>query len=160
MADIVHVVDGGGAAVDALDEGVGVFAPDAVNQLSEPRENSYMVFCRNEGITYQDQIRLMLKNVGSVKTSKTFPSLCRATMETSIANLETTAKIQTIDYNGKMQDHGGDPITAEVIDEKGNQITTKLYDNEDGSYSVKFTAKGVGTFCMKVNIFKGILDIL
>jgi len=126
---------------------------DAVNQLSEPRENSYMVFCRNEGITYQDQIRLMLKNVGSVKTSKTFPSLCRATMETSIANLETTAKIQTIDYNGKMQDHGGDPITADVIDEKGNQITTKLYDNEDGSYSVKFTAKGVGTFCMKVNIF-------
>merc|ERR1719318_858235 len=126
---------------------------DAVNQLSEPRENSYMVFCRNEEIYYPDHIKQMLKNVGSVKTSKTFPSLCRASMETSISNLETTARIQTIDYNGKMQDHGGDPITAEVIDEKGNQITTILYDNEDGSYSVKFTAKGVGTFCMKVNIF-------
>merc|ERR1719220_3293128 len=38
---------------------------DAVNQLSEPRENSYMVFCRNEGISYHDHIRQMLKNVGS-----------------------------------------------------------------------------------------------
>jgi hypothetical protein len=44
-----------------------------------------------------------LKDVGRVKTSKTFPSLCRATMETAISHLETVARLQTIDYHGKMQ---------------------------------------------------------
>ena len=46
---------------------------DAVNQLSEPRENSYMMFCRNEDEDYTEHIRNLLRNVGSVKTSKTFP---------------------------------------------------------------------------------------
>ena len=45
----------------------------------------------------------MLADVGRIKTSKTFPSLCRATMETSISHLETTARVQTIDYHGKIQ---------------------------------------------------------
>ena len=85
---------------------------DAVNQLSEPRENSYMMFCRNEDEDYTEHIRNLLRNVGSVKTSKTFPSLCRASLETVICQLETRAKLQTIDYNGMMQELGGDPVTA------------------------------------------------
>ena len=85
---------------------------DSVNQLSEPRENSYMVFCRNESEDYTEHITNILRNVGSVKTSKTFPSLCRASLETVICHLETRAKLQTIDYNGLMQELGGDPVTA------------------------------------------------
>ena len=85
---------------------------DSVNQLAEPRENSYMVFCRNEDEDYTEHIRNLLRNVGSVKTSKTFPSLCRASLETVICHLETRAKLQTIDYNGMMQELGGDPVTA------------------------------------------------
>ena len=85
---------------------------DSVNQLSEPRENSYMVFCRTEGEDYTEHISNILRNVGSVKTSKTFPSLCRASLETVICHLETRAKLQTIDYNGLMQELGGDPVTA------------------------------------------------
>merc|ERR1719438_544040 len=57
---------------------------DAVNQLSEPRENSYMVFTRTENLDYGDHIKNILKNVGTVKTSKTFPSLCRASLETDL----------------------------------------------------------------------------
>ena len=85
---------------------------DAVNHLSEPRENSYMMFCRNEGEDYTEHITNILRNVGSVKTSKTFPSLCRASLETVICHLETRAKLQTIDYNGLTQELGGDPVTA------------------------------------------------
>ena len=85
---------------------------DSVNQLSEPRENSYLVFCRNEGEDYSEHISHILRNVGSVKTSKTFPSLCRASLETVICHLETRAKLQTIDYNGLTQELGGDPVTA------------------------------------------------
>ena len=45
----------------------------------------------------------LLANVGRIKTSKTFPSLCRASLETVISHLTATARIQTIDYNGEIQ---------------------------------------------------------
>jgi len=126
---------------------------DAVNQLSEPRENSYMVFTRNENTDFSEHIKTVLKDVGSVKTSKTFPSLCRATLETVICNLESVARVQTIDYNGHMQELGGDPVTAEVLDETGQQVATRVEDNEDGTYKVTFTTKSVGTHCLKISIF-------
>ena len=126
---------------------------DAVNQLSEPRENSYMVFTRTENLDYGDHIKNILKNVGTVKTSKTFPSLCRASLETVICNLETVARVQTIDYNGQLQEHGGDPVTAEVLDEHGQQVDTLVEDHEDGTYRVSFTTKTVGTHCLKISIF-------
>jgi len=126
---------------------------DAVNHLSEPRENSYMMFCRNEDENYTEHIRNLLRNVGSVKTSKTFPSLCRASLETVICHLETRAKLQTIDYNGMMQELGGDPVTAEVTDENGDQVEASVEDNDDGTYRISFTAKSVGTHCLNIQIF-------
>ena len=75
---------------------------DTVNQLAEPRENSYIEFQRSD-LHFQEVVQRMLADVGQIKTSKTFPSLCRVTMETSISNLETTARLQTIDYHGKIQ---------------------------------------------------------
>jgi len=125
---------------------------DSVNQLSEPRENSYIQFHRSN-LEFQEAVGRMLADVGHIKTSKTFPSLCRATMETSIAHLETTARIQTIDYHGKIQEYGGDPVTADVVTDKGDQLATSLVDNGDGSYVVRFTPHHPGTFCLKVRIF-------
>ena len=54
----------------------------------------------------------MVLHLGEIKTSKTFPSLCRVTMDTAIANLETIARLQTINYDGEVQTNGGDPVTA------------------------------------------------
>jgi len=126
---------------------------DTISQLSEPRENSYIEFCRIHGVSYQEAVKKMLTDVGKVKTSRTFPSLCRANMETAIANLKTKTFVQTIDYHGKIQDFGGDPVTATVTDGKGEQIETCIEDKDDGSYEVTFTPKTVGTFCLKVEIF-------
>ena len=126
---------------------------DSVSQLSEPRENSYIEFICEDSRSYLDGVSHLLKDVGRIKTSKTFPSLCRATMDTSIAHLETVARIQTIDYNGQIQELGGDPVIAEVIDEKGDKIATKLIDLEDGSYEVRFTPNQPATYCLKVYIF-------
>ena len=126
---------------------------DAVNQLSEPRENSYMVFTRNENTDVSEHIKNALKNVGSVKTSKTFPSLCRASLETVICNIETVARVQTIDYNGLAQCLGGDPVIAEVLDETGKVVESRVDDNEDGTYRISFTTKSVGTHCLKISIF-------
>ena len=50
--------------------------------------------------------------MGQIKTSKTFPSLCRVTMDTAIANLEMVARLNTINYEGELQSQGGDPVSA------------------------------------------------
>merc|ERR1719499_2966661 len=126
---------------------------DTITQLSEPRENSYIEFCRIRGVSYQEAVKRMLTDVGKVKTSRTFPSLCRANMETAIANLRTITRVQTIDYHGKIQDFGGDPVTAEVTDDKGEIVETNIEDKDDGSYEVTFTPRSVGTYCLKVQIF-------
>jgi hypothetical protein len=122
-----------------------------VSTLSEPRENSYIEYVCSDGEENDiKNIVKMLKKVGTIKTSKTFPSLCRATMDTAIANLETIARITTIDYNGSVQESGGDPVTAEIVDDKGKKVPVELIDNEDGTYEARFTAHREGTFCLKV----------
>jgi hypothetical protein len=91
-----------------------------------------------------------LAKLGDIKTSKTFPSLCRATLETAIAHLEMVARVTTIDYNGVFQDRGGDPVTAEMLDDVGEKMPVEIVDKNDGTYEVKFTAHKAATFCLKV----------
>ena len=128
-----------------------------VSTLSEPRENSYIEYvCSDESDPNSDtdiaNIVKLLRKVGQIKTSKTFPSLCRASMDTAIANLETTARITTIDYNGSVQECGGDPVTAEIVDDKGKKVPVELIDRDDGTYEARFTAHREGTYCLKVKI--------
>ena len=40
-----------------------------------------------------------------------------------------------------------------MIDENGDQVETSVEDNEDGTYRITFTAKSVGTHCLKIEIF-------
>ena len=49
-----------------------------------------------------------------------------------------------------MQSVGGDPISAEILDDKGEKIPLEIKDNEDGTYEVKFTAHRPSTYCLKV----------
>ena len=135
---------------------------DTVCTLSEPRENSYIEYVLSEtgsvdvGESYDpsqffvQQVSHLLRSMGQIKTSKTFPSLCRATMDTAIANLEMVARVTTIDYNGVVQDHGGDPVYAEIVDDEGSKIPLSVEDKEDGTYEIKFTPQRPGTFCLKV----------
>ena len=111
-----------------------------VSTLSEPRENSYIEYisedssdennCNNRdnrgalskredtvdavcpSEDAMNKLGELVVHLGEIKTSKTFPSLCRVTMDTAIANLETVARLQTINYDGEYQTNGGDPVTA------------------------------------------------
>ena len=144
---------------------------DTVSTLSEPRENAYILYVLagladttepdgNVATAETDdeagknvrKVSQILRSMGQIKTSKTFPSLCRATMETAIANLEMVARITTIDYNGVVQVRGGDPVNAEIVDDAGSKVPLTVEDKDDGTYEVKFTAHRPGTFCLKVNI--------
>ena len=63
------------------------------------------------------------------------------------------ATVQTRDLQGNNQECGGDPVTAEVISERGASLATCVTDLDNGSYEVRFTPRSVGTFCLKVFIF-------
>merc|ERR1719220_1295444 len=127
---------------------------DAVSQLAEPRENSFMEFARRSGASYPEEVRAVLHHVGTIKTSKTFPSLCRATLETIICGLECFARLQTIDYNGEAQEMGGDPVTAALTDEDGQEVgNVGVTDKEDGTYTITFVPRTPGTHCLRISIF-------
>ena len=97
----------------------------------EPRENSYIEFNRKSKKDFEDCIGGMLRDVGQVRTSKTFPSLCRVSMENAICNLETVATVQTFDSLGNIQETGGDPISAEIVNDRGVSIETMISDQYD-----------------------------
>lgn len=71
-------------------------------------------------------------------------------MGTAIAHIEVCAHITTLDYNGEPQTSGGDPVAAEVLDDKGDKLPIELKDNGDGSYDVRFTPHRPSTYCLKV----------
>ena len=87
---------------------------DTVSTLSEPRENSYIEYIvdASDEEIFQKKLSELAIEMGQIKTSKTFPSLCRLTMDTAIANLEMGARLTTINYEGQAQNQGGDPVTA------------------------------------------------
>ena len=125
---------------------------DTISHLGEPRENSFMHFRRVEGAHYEQAVARLLGDVGEVKTSRTFPSLCRVAMETAVRDLRTVARVQTIDYHGVAQAQGGDPVTATVTRD-GKEVPVEVVDREDGTYEVSFTPQAAGTFCLNVSIF-------
>ena len=108
---------------------------DMVSTLSEPRENSYIEYISEAEKDLQDLQEIVLK-MGQIKTSKTFPSLCRVAMDTAIANLETVARLTTINYEGEVQNMGGDPVTA-----IGNIHSTKPSQFDKLSSNSLFTWK-------------------
>ena len=61
---------------------------------------------------FDKKLNEFVLTMGQIKTSKTFPSLCRVTMDTAIANLEMVARLNTINYEGELQSQGGDPVSA------------------------------------------------
>ena len=74
---------------------------------------------------FRSDVRTICILIFYSQTSKTFPSLCRATLETTIAHLEAVARVTTIDYNGIFQDRGGDPVSAELRDDVGEMVCNK-----------------------------------
>lgn len=132
---------------------------DTVSTLSEPRENSFIEYTLSSSPNQRTEtnpdeflakVDGLLLSLGQVKTSKTFPSLCRATMNTAIANLEMIARVTTIDYNGSVQDHGGDPVSADIVDDEGKRVSSRIEDKEDGTYEIRFIPRKTGTYCLKV----------
>lgn len=109
--------------------------------LGEPRENAFLT-CDFSHNNSTETIENALQNLGKVRTSTTFPSLCTAELLNcpSICGLETTVVLKTVDYHGDLRSTGGDPITAEIYSDGNNNalLNPNIVDKDDGTYDIHF----------------------
>ncbi len=50
------------------------------------------------------------------------------------------------------QEFGGDPVTAEIVDDEGKKVPVEVVDHNDGTYDATFTVHKEGTCCLKVKL--------
>lgn len=124
---------------------------DSVNGLLEPRENCFIRYEMSHNLV--ETIQKAVNEFGSIRTSKTFPSLCLASVGKCSAHLRSVALITAYDYNGMRQRFGGDPVSAELKHEDGSSVSTRVVDNRDGTYESHFIPIKGGTYSLKVTIF-------
>ena len=126
---------------------------DTVSTLSEPRENSYIEYLveDSENQLFNQKLGQLVTSIGQIKTSKTFPSLCRVTMDTAIANLELVARLTTINYEGEVQSLGGDPVSAigKNFESKGNDLSADFHKSKlfQGLWKVTYLFKDSNQRC-------------
>ncbi|XP_065155835.1 tripartite motif-containing protein 2-like isoform X4 [Atheta coriaria] len=126
---------------------------DAASTLGEPRENAFLTcdFSQTESLKLIEQ---NLSKLGKVRTSTTFPSLCKAHVEDeTIVGIENHITLTTVDYHGDVRQTGGDPVEAKVEHEDGSHLPTWITDCEDGTYRIHFRAAKSGKHCMRVTVF-------
>ncbi|BFZ22864.1 hypothetical protein BsWGS_25902 [Bradybaena similaris] len=125
---------------------------DTTSTLSEPRENSFLRY----EYKHNDALREVAKaisNFGAIRVSTTFPALTTAEVKRAVAHLRALVKIHTVDYHGNPRSSGGDPVTVEIRNEKGELVESKVKDNDDGSYEVLYLPSKPGKLKMSVSIF-------
>ncbi|KAK4875335.1 hypothetical protein RN001_011757 [Aquatica leii] len=131
---------------------------DAATNLGEPRENSFLScdFMHNDSLL---AIERNLNELGRVRTSTTFPSLCTAHIDNeAIAGIEAVVSLSTVDYHGDLRRTGGDPIQAEVLpvetDGSSVSLPTNVTDCEDGTYKIHFRPPKPGRYGIKIEVFE------
>ncbi|XP_077289274.1 tripartite motif-containing protein 2-like isoform X2 [Arctopsyche grandis] len=122
--------------------------------LSEPRENAFLAleFSHNDAMH-----RLMeaLPSLGRIRTTTTYPPLCKATIEgVPTAGLESNLILRTVDYHGVPRTSGGDPvtITATYDDNHSENLSCNINDLDNGSYRIRFRPTRAGTISIGISV--------
>lgn len=125
---------------------------EMVTAMAEPKENCFIKPDLPESSI--DSIRKVVDEFGQIRSSKTFPSLCEASVEKCAANLRSVAKIVTYDYTGALNHYGGDPVSADLTHvQTDHQIQTNIVDKRDGTYDANFVPPLSGLYRLNVCIF-------
>lgn len=126
---------------------------DSLNSMSEPQENCFIRYehLHNQAV---NMITNSVNEFGVIRTSKTFPSLCTASVSKCSAHLRSVATITALDYHGNKQRFGGDPVAAELTHlQDGSNVTVRITDNRDGTYDAQFIPPKGGPYSLKITIF-------
>ncbi|BET03393.1 IG_FLMN [Nesidiocoris tenuis] len=130
---------------------------ESVTGLSEPRENCFIA-CEAGSSSPKTALESVLKGLGRVKTTTTFPSLSRIELlGDCVVNLETTILLTSYDYEGVQRSDGGDPVHVSVLPlhERQNDLSPEplpatVTDLEDGTYHIKFRPPKEGDYKVQV----------
>ncbi|XP_023214211.1 tripartite motif-containing protein 2-like [Centruroides sculpturatus] len=121
---------------------------DSINNVMEPKENPFLSYtCDN---TFDTET---FKSFGNLRTSRTFPALCTATLEDTYAHLEATISVKTVDYFSNPQMEGGDIISCKAMYKNGDVIPVKIEDKKNGSYEIKYVPFRTGMYELHIAIF-------
>ncbi|XP_024082916.1 tripartite motif-containing protein 3-like isoform X2 [Cimex lectularius] len=130
---------------------------ESVSCLAEPRENCFIT-CEI-GSSSLNNLTNVLKDLGSVRTTTTFPSLSSLSLiGDCVVNLESTVMLVSYDYGGVQRTEGGDPVSAIVqltnspTGSQGSPIDVKIEDLENGTYHIKFRPPAEGMYEVKVTV--------
>lgn len=127
---------------------------DALNCMAEPQENCFIRYehLHNSAV---NEITRLINDFGAIRTSKTFPSLCTASISKCCAFLRSIAKVTALDYRGDRQRTGGDPVSADLVhcNDSSVAVSVRITDNKDGTYDVLFIPPKCGTYSLKITIF-------
>lgn len=131
---------------------------DAASTLGEPRENAFLTcdFSHNDSMKYIEQY---LGELGKVRTSTTFPSLCTAQIiGETIVGIECQCILNTVDYHGDPRRNGGDPIQVDILpvttDGNNDSLPVNILDCEDGTYKIFFRAHKPGRYGISISVFE------
>uniref|UniRef100_A0A0A9XTU7 Tripartite motif-containing protein 3 n=2 Tax=Lygus hesperus TaxID=30085 RepID=A0A0A9XTU7_LYGHE len=133
---------------------------ESVTGLSEPRENCFIA-CEAGTSSPKTALESVLKGLGRVKTTTTFPSLSGVELVGEcIVNLETTVMLTSYDYEGVRRCDGGDPVRVTVVPLDNSDgslcslegIPTTINDLSDGTYHIKFRPPKEGKYKVQVSV--------
>ncbi|XP_013786616.2 tripartite motif-containing protein 2-like [Limulus polyphemus] len=125
---------------------------DSVKNFMDPRENAFIKYEHLHNSAFSE-IEAALNVFGRIKTSKTFPALCSADVKNTSAHLLSCSLLQTVDYHGSLQSAGGDPVVIQLFHESNEEVYTQLFDQDDGTYSIKYTPEQPGVYRLHISIF-------
>jgi len=127
---------------------------DSFSSLRHPRENAYLL-CK----TQSDLTSLETAVLTNIHTSNTYPPLCTLNVKPGsllCMGVEVEVLMETRDYNNEVRKVGGDPVVSKITTPKGTPLQENqmsIEDNEDGTYSVRFTPLEEGTYKVRIDIF-------
>lgn len=127
---------------------------DSFASLRHPRENAY-ILCK----TQSDLTSLETAVSTDIHTSTTYPPLCTLKLQNGSilsTGIELEVILETRDYHNEVKKVGGDPVSIKVTDPKDvllNATKVSLVDNDDGTYTIRFTPSEVGKYTIEGKIF-------
>lgn len=128
---------------------------DRLNELisakfqGEPEENDVIYFSAN-----QDEVLKALENLGQIKTSNAFPTMCTVAddMKCATKGRRSRFTVLTRDHSGAQCTSGGEDVLVDVYTSDGRTVPAEVEDHKNGSYGVTYSPSSVGMHKVSVTV--------